>query len=30
MNVGQSLSIFVNGKATIPFEEHANYYVITF
>ena len=28
MNFGQSLSIFVNGRATIPFEEHANLYLL--
>ena len=28
MNFGQSRSIFVNGKVTIPFEEHANLYVL--
>ena len=28
VNFGQSLSIFVNGRATIPFEEHANLYVL--
>ena len=28
VNFGQSLSIFVNGRATIPFEEHANLHVL--
>ena len=28
VNFGQSLSIFVNGKASISFEEHANLYVL--
>ena len=28
VNVGQSLRIFVKGRATIPFEEHANLYVL--
>ena len=28
VNFGQSLSIFVNERATIPFEEHANLYVL--
>ena len=27
MNFGQSLTFFVNGRATIPFEEHADLYV---
>ena len=28
VNFGKSLSIFVNERATIPFEEHANLYVL--
>ena len=28
VNFGQSLTIFVNRKATIPFEGHANLYVL--
>ena len=28
VNFGQPLSIFINAKATIPFEEHANLYVL--
>ena len=28
VNFGQSRSTFVNGRATIPFEEHANLYVL--
>ena len=28
VNFGQSLSICVNGRATIPFEEHANLYIL--
>ena len=28
VNFGQSLSHFVNKKGTIPFEKHANFYVL--
>ena len=28
VNFGPSLSIFLNGRATNPFEEHANFYIL--